>query len=228
VIINDVEIEVQFKGIKNMHLAVYPPDGRVHVSAPVGYSEERIKMYVLQKWVWIETKRAELTSFNIQPQRVYVSGEAHYFIGQLYRLKVVRDNRSAHHAEIQGDYIVVYVHEKTDAEHIASVMDDWYKEQITPVFSNLIEKWQQVLGVKLEQWEVRQMTAKWGTCSKAKSKAIFNLQLAKKPVACVEYVVAHELTHLLERTHSDRFKRIMDQNLPDWPNIKKELNEFPI
>lgn len=226
--INGLSISVEYKPIKNMHLAVYPPDGRVHVSAPESYSEERIRLYVLQKWVWLTEKREKLQSFNLQPERQFISGEAHFFKGQLYRLRVILTDASSMHAETSGDYILLYDHPGATREHKAMVLNEWYRDQLKPVLTKLIEKWEKILEVQLAEWEIRDMDSSWGTCSKAKKKALFNLQLAKKPTKCIEYVVAHELTHLIEQKHNDRFKRILDTYLPDWESIRKELNEFPL
>lgn len=227
-LINGIEIQVEKKHIKNLHLSVYPPDGRVHVSAPEDYSDERIKLYINKKWAWISTKRTEMTSFNIQPKREYVSGEAHYFMGQLYRLKVNRDGRFPQHAEIVGDYITVTVRPQAEAQHIENVLYAWYKDQITPVIERMIEKFSAKMGVAPEHWEVRKMAARWGSCSTAKKKILFNIELAKKPKNCIEYVVLHEMAHLLSRTHSKMFRTILDLNLPNWAKIKDELNEFPL
>lgn len=227
-IVNNVEIQVERKPIKNLHLSVYPPDGRVHVSAPEAYTDERIRLYINKKWSWITAKRAAMTSFNIQPQREYVSGEAHYFMGQLYRLKVERDGRFPQHVEIVGDYLTVTVRPQAEPQHIEGVLYAWYKEQLTPVISGMVEKYSEKLGVAPDHWEVRKMAARWGSCSNAKKKILFNIELAKKPKNCIEYVVLHEMAHLLSRTHSKAFRKILDMNLPNWGQIKEELNEFPL
>jgi len=226
--VNDIEIEVERKPIKNLHLAVYPPDGRVHVSAPEGYSDEQIQLFVLKKWVWITQKRQQTTSYSIQDEREYVSGEAHYFKGELYRLKVIRDNTCSHHVELQGDYINVYVYERTTKENIANLLWFWYKEQLIPTITQFVSKWEQILNVKVSDWTIQQMTSSWGKCHKNTGKVMFNLQLAKKPLNCIEYVVAHELTHLIEQNHTDKFRNILGTYLPGWQTIKEQLNEFPL
>ena len=226
--INGLVVGVERKAIKNLHLSVYPPDGRVHVSAPLECPEERIRMYVLEKWVWIAEKRRAIGGYNRQDEREYVSGEAHYFRGGLYRLKVEEDNNSRQGVRIDGDYLVLTVREKSSATHRAAVMAAWYKEHLTPMVEEYGRKWQDALGVKLATFEIRVMSAKWGTCSKAKGRAIFNVELAKKPLKCVEYVVAHELAHLIERTHNADFKKILDRHFPDWREIKDKLNHFPV
>lgn len=227
-VVNDIEIEVERKAIKHLHLAVYPPNGRVHASAPNEYTEEQIRMFILKKWIWITQKRKETTSYVIQDEREYVSGEAHYFKGNLYRLKVVRDNTCTHHVEIQGDYIIVYVYERTTKENIANVLWGWYKEQLTSVIEQYVAKWENILGVKVSDWAILQMPSSWGKCHKETGKVVFNLQLAKKPLSCIEYVVAHELTHLIEQNHTDRFRNILGTYFPGWQKMRDKLNEFPL
>lgn len=185
-------------------------------------------MYVLEKWVWISEKRRAIGEYSRQDGREYVSGEAHYFRGSLYRLKVEEDNNTRQGVRIDGDYLVLTVREKSSAAHRAAVMTAWHREQLTPIVEGYAKKWQKTLGVKLATFEIRAMSAKWGTCSKAKGKAIFNVELAKKPLKCVEYVVAHELAHLIERTHNADFKAILDRCFPDWREIKDNLNRFPV
>ncbi len=227
-IVNGINIDVERKAIKNLHLSVYPPDGRVHVSAPLECAIERIKMYVLEKWVWISEKRRAVGEFLRQPKREYVSGEAHYFCGRLYRLRVEENRHIRQGISIEGDYLVLTVHEKSTSSQRAAVVSSWYREQLTPLIEEYVLKWGPILGVKIESFEVRSMSAKWGTCSKTKRKAIFNLELAKKPPICVEYVVAHELAHLIERTHNADFMAILDRHFPDWREIKESLNRFPV
>ncbi len=226
--INDINVEVEHKNIKNMHLAVYPPDGRVHVSAPSGYTEDQVRLYVLKKWVWVSLKRDELMSFNIQPKREFVSGEAHYYKGQLYRLRVITGEAVHQHVEISGDYILLYARSGANRDKKEEILYSWYKTMLTPILEKFVAKWEGILDVKLNDWEIHQMAARWGSCSKEKKKVIFNLQLAKKPVRCIEYVVAHEMVHLIERNHTKRFRAIMDLHLPEWELIRKELNELPL
>lgn len=225
---NGIDIDIERKPIKNLHLAVYPPDGRVHVSAPEAYTDERIKLFILKKWVWILQKRKETMSYIVQDEREYVSGEAHYYKGNLYRLKIIRDNTCYHHVEIQGDYIIVYVYERTTTENIANVLWNWYKEQITPIIAQYVAKWEKILNVKVIEWTIQQMQSSWGKCHKDTGKVMFNLQLAKKPLNCIEYVVAHELTHIIAQNHTDRFRNILGTHFPGWQKIKQQLNEFPL
>ena len=227
-IFNGIDIEIERKPIKNLHLAVYPPDGRVHISVPIDYDDERIRMYILQKWIWIEEKREMLLSYNRLPERQSISGETHYFKGTKYRLKVNRHTSGAYSVHIDGDYIVVDVHQDTSSDNIRQTLYSWYKTQTLPIFGRLVLKWQEILGVVPARWEVRQMTSRWGSCSQSKGVLLFNIELAKKSIECIEYVVAHEMTHLIERNHTDRFRRLMDIHLSSWQKIRTKLNEYPI
>lgn len=226
--INGLDVGVERKAIKHLHLSVYPPDGRVHVSAPLGTSDERVRMYVLEKWVWLTEKRSAVQDFKRQQAREYVSGEAHYFQGGLYRLKVVEAADARPGVSVNGDYLDLYVRKGATADRRAEIMADWYRSELEPAIAKYVAKWEDRLDVKLSSWEIRQMSAKWGTCSKSKAKAIFNLDLAKKPLVCVEYVVAHELAHLIERTHNADFVKILDSHFHNWREIKRQLNHFPV
>lgn len=226
--INGINIEVEHKPIKNLHLAVYPPNGRVHVSAPESYTMERIEVFVRKKMVWIMEKREELTSYDLQSKREFVSGEAHYFMGQLYRLRVIRDTKELQHVERVGDYLTVYVRPSAEAQHIEAVLYAWYKDEVTPVIADMVKRFGEKIGIMPEHWEVRRMQSRWGSCSMAKRKILFNIELAKKPKECIEYVVLHEMCHLLCRTHSKVFKKMLDDYLPNWVTVKDKLNEFPL
>lgn len=227
-IINNLPIEVEHKAIKNVHLSVYPPDGRVKVSAPLLYPEEKIELYLLQKWLWIEEKRQKCQQYKVEPEREYISGEAHYLFGQLYRLKVNQITTGKMNVFIDGDYIVLNVKDELNIKQKRDLLNKWYKEQLTPVISVFIEKWEKKLVVNFSGWTIRNMKTRWGSCDTVNNTALFNLQLAKKPQNCIDYVVLHETTHLLERNHTSRFKTLLSTYLPEWKNIKKELNELPI
>ncbi|MCD8385637.1 MAG: M48 family metallopeptidase [Bacteroidales bacterium] len=223
--INGLQIEIERKPIKHMHLSVYPPDGRVHLSAPMASSEMQIRLFILSKWVWLIEKRESSMSHNIQPPREYVSGEAHYYKGDLYRLRVIVDPNAFPRAYIEGDYLVVAGNRKNQIE---TVLKKWYRERLQELLPNLVERWCWRLNLPIPQWEVKSMPQRWGSCNQAKSHIIFNVELAKKPVCCIEYIVAHEVMHLKERIHSDRFYRLLDTYMPGWEKLKEELNEFPI
>ena len=227
-LVNDIEIGVEHKPIKNIHLAVYPPDGRVHISAPLETSDVLLKSYVMRKMAWIIEKREVLTSYARQEPREYVSGEAHYYLGALYRLKVTRSNIALQHVERNGDYLEVFVRESANKEHIENVLFEWYREQLKPIIANFIEKWSSVLKIAPNDWEVRLMTSKWGSCTRNNKRLLFNLQLAKKPIECLEYVILHELAHLKIKGHNKEFVALLDKYMPYWRDTRKLLNELKL
>lgn len=226
--VNGIDIDIERKPIKSIHLSVYPPEGRVHVSSPMEYGDERIRLYAMQKMAWIKEKRASLSSYVRQSPREFVSGEAHYYKGDLYRLKIIRDNKVLQHVEINGDYLIVYARQTAEQHHIENIINEWYRSELRPIVADFIDKWSIILGVHPTTWEIQQLTTEWGSCQHAKGTMLINLQLAKKPLRCIEYVVAHEMAHLIERTHTDKFRAILDSHLPNWSEIQKELNEFPL
>jgi len=226
--IGQLNINVDRKAIKNLHLSVYPPDGHVHVSAPVDMSDTLIKSYVLRKMAWIIAKRKEMNSYIREEKREYVSGEAHFYLGNLYRLKVVRTNTGSQHVVRDGDYLQIFVRDNAQSKHIENVLHEWYREELKQVVEGYVKKWSEILDVTPQGWEIRVMTSKWGSCTRKTKRLLFNLQLAKKPLVCIEYIVLHEMSHLIEPTHSSKFKLILDRHLPNWEEIQKQLNELPI
>lgn len=226
--INNLEIAVEHKNIKNLHLSVYPPDGRVRVSAPLFYPNENIRLYVLQKWSWILEKQDKVRTYSVQPEREYVSGEAHFFKGECYRLKVVRDSSIKKHIERNGDYITMFVKESDQKKDCEKLLYDFYKAELSPILHGYIEKWTKVLDVSVCDFKIQKMKTRWGSCNPKKKTLLFNTELAKKDLNCIEYVVLHEAAHLIERTHNERFKSILDRYMPDWENRKRTLNERSI
>ncbi len=223
--INGIDIMVERKPIKHIHLSVYPPDGRVHISTPKATTDEQIRMFVLSKWVWLIEKRQAATAYQIQSPREYVSGEAHYYMGDLYRLRVDVTPGEVQHVSIEGDYIVVCCRQP---ENVKGLLNAWYRASLDEILLKLIRKWCGRLNLDMPHWEVVTMPNRWGSCNHASLHILFNLELAKKPLACIEYVVVHEMIHLIERTHTDRFFRLLDTHMPGWEKLKDELNEMPI
>jgi predicted metal-dependent hydrolase len=228
IVVNKIPVEVEWKPIKNIHLTVYPPDARVHISAPEQMTKDTVRLFIITKLEWI-AKRIELLQSQLrQTQRKYVSGENHYFKGVRYLLNVIYHDAPPK-VEFQGRrFVNLYVRNGATAEKKEEVMREWYREELKKTLSPLIEKWENILQVKATHWEVKIMKTLWGSCNTKTHRIIFNLELAKKPVHCIEYIVAHELTHLLERLHTNRFTALLDTYLPNWRQIKDELNEFVV
>lgn len=221
-LINNVEIAVQRKNIKSIHLSVYPPQGTVKISAPLGTSERYIKNFALSKWTWITEKRSQiLTTYKESKEKEYVSGESHLLFGTEYRLFVQVNPIEAQNVCIDGDYIKVTVKNK---ENVKSVLEDFYKVQLQERVERFISKWEETLKVKCEGIKYRTMKTRWGSCIPEKKSITFNISLAQKDLECVEYVVVHELIHLIEPTHSTNFYRILEKNIPNWKIFRKRMN----
>ncbi len=217
-----IPIEVIRKDNKNIHLYVLPPDGKVRVSAPFKMDDETIRLFVLTKIGWVKSKIRDFENQSRQTAREYVSGESHYLWGNRYRLNVI-EVAGRNNVEIRAGYIVLSVRNDSDRE---TVMNEWYRRELKERIPDLLALWQKRIGVTVSDWQVKNMRTKWGTCNVTAKRVWFNLQLAKKPTECLEYIVVHELCHLLQKDHSTEFTALMDKNLPNWQETQKQLNAF--
>lgn len=221
-LINNVEIAVQRKNIKSIHLSIYPPQGTVKISAPLGTSDSYIKNFALSKWTWITEKRLQiLASYKESKEKEYVSGERHLLFGTEYRLLVQVNPNEIQKVCIDGDYIKVTVKDKENAK---STLEDFYKLQLKERVERFISKWEPILMAHCECIRYRSMKTRWGSCIPAKKSITFNINLAQKDIECVEYVVVHELVHLIEPTHSTEFYKIIDNNIPNWKQLRERMN----
>lgn len=224
--VGDIEIDLVKKDIKNLHLSVHPPDGRVRISAPVQMNNEAIRLFAISKLSWIKKQRAKFKNQPRQPVREFLSGESHYYQGQRYLLNVITTKKKQR-VELDGSsQMNLYVREGARREQREKAMREWYRRQLKAQVPALIEKWEKRIGVKVNSWGVRQMKTKWGSCNTTAKRIWINLELAKKPPQCLEYIVVHEMVHLLERTHNERFVAYLDQYLPHWRSLKEELNSL--
>lgn len=225
--VRGIDIDVIYKDIKNLHIAVYPPFGRVRVAAPSRLDDDQVRLAVIQRLTWIKRQRERLRSTARQSEREMVTGESHYVWGLRRRLKVI-ERPGRIHFEIEGDRLLLYVPEGTTAERRRAYLDEWYRSQLREVLPGLIAKWEQKLDLKVPQWTIRRMKTKWGSCNRETRHIWFNVELAKKHPDCLEYIVVHEMSHYLERKHGDRFTALMDSFLPDWRTRRHQLNDAPL
>jgi predicted metal-dependent hydrolase len=221
-------VEIVRKNIKNLHLGVYPPTGRVRVAAPFRVSNEAVRLAVVGKLGWIKRQQARFERQPRQSEREMVSGESHYFGGQRYRLRVHTVNGPAKVAIKNKSTIELHVRLGASIETRQRVMMNWYRQHLKNAIPPLLEKWQKRLGVNVSAFGVKRMKTKWGTCTVEARRVWINLELAKKSTDSLEYVVMHELVHLLVKHHDDRFIAIMDKHLPRWRAIREELNCLPL
>lgn len=220
-------VDVVYKDIKNLHISVYPPVGRVRVAAPECTDEDTIRLAIVQRLPWIKRQREQLQKAERQSAREMLSGETHYVWGQRYQLDVSRT--SGHYGvETKGKTLWVVAPEDTDSAGRLATLDRWYRREIKAAVPALLAKWQPIIGVQADAVVVRRMKTKWGTCITHSRTIWLNPELAKKNPRCLEYIVVHELTHLLERGHGERFVALMDRFLPDWRLRRDELNEAPL
>lgn len=225
--VGDLEVTVVRKDIKNLHLSVYPPEGSVKVSAPVRIDDDAVRLAVIEKLGWIRRQQRELTEQERQTPREYVSGETHYFLGRPYRLRVTESDRPAGAMIKNKEWLELNVRPGTGLEKRAEVLTEWYREQLHRRLAPLVADWQQKIGVPDFEWTVRRMKTKWGSCTPGR-RILFNLELAKKPLECIEYLVVHELVHLIEPKHGNEFKALMNRYLPNWRHLRSVLNAAPL
>jgi predicted metal-dependent hydrolase len=225
--VSGLSVEVVRKAIKNLHLGVYPPHGRVRVAAPLAVSDDAVRLAVIGKLAWIKRQQAKFEAQPRQSRREMVRGESHYFLGQRYRLRVI-EHHGAGKVLLRNASIDLYVRPETSVDQREQVVHRWYRSQLKALIPSLLEKWQLVQGVQVADWGIKKMKTKWGACTIDARRIWINLELAKKPVQCLEYILAHELVHLLERHHNDRFQKLMDQFMPQWRLHREELNRGPL
>ena len=225
--VSGIRVQIVRKAIKNLHLGVYPPEGRVRVAAPIAVSDDAVRLAVVGKLGWIKRQRTKFKAQLRQSEREMVSGESHYFLGQRYRLRVVcKDGPPG--VLIRSRILELHVSQKASAREREQVLQRWYRHQLRELIPPLLLKWQATLDVKVAECRVRKMKTKWGSCNAAARRIWLNLELAKKPVQCLEYLIVHELAHLIQRHHNDNFISLMDEHLPQWRLYRQELNCAPL
>lgn len=223
IIVSGIPVEVTKKNIKNIHLSVMPPDGMVRVSAPKFISDESIEMFVRTKLGWIKKQQAKFENQPRQSERQYVSGETLYLWGKQYFLQVDYSNKE-YSLVLDGDKAFLTVRRESTIKQRENFVNEWYREHLKKEIFQLLPKWENATGLKCSSWQTKYMTTRWGTCNTQTKKIWLNLQLAKKPIECLEYVILHELAHTKVRNHGADFIAIMDKHMPCWREIKKKLN----
>ncbi len=226
--INGERVQVNRKDIKHLYLSVHPPNGQVRVSVPLYLSDDAVRMAVVSRLGWIRHQQAEFAAQERQSEREMVHGESHYFLGIRYRLMIEEKEAPSKIYVHGGNKLVLQVRPGSDANKRRAVLNAWYRAELKRRIPELLEKWQAVMGVQATAWGIKRMKTRWGSCNIEEKRIWLNLELAKKPPQCLEYVLVHELTHLLERNHNERFHTLMDQFMPQWPLYRDELNRAPL
>jgi predicted metal-dependent hydrolase len=227
--LGDITISVAFKAIKNVHLTVHPPDGQVSLVAPLGTRPEVARSYAITRLGWIRQQQASLGAQARETPRQYVERESHYLWGRRHLLQVVEgEGKGKAFVTLDHKRITLHVRPGSDAAKRAEVLHEWHKRLLHDVVPGLIAKWQPRLGVQVSGYFLQRMKTQWGSCNHAAGNIRLNTELVKKPKDLLEYVIVHELAHLLEPTHSERFAALLDLHYPTWREARAELNELPL
>jgi len=225
---SQLSIDVVRKDIKNMHLAVYPPTGRVRIAAPLRISDEAIRLFAISKIAWIRKHQRNFISQDRQPKRQYEERESHYFFGKRYLLRIIEADAPPKVIVKSKTYLDLHIKPDATVKQKQTILNEWYRAELKKLIQPIIDKWERKVGVSVSDWQVKQMKTKWGTCNIEKKRIWINLELAKKPIHCLEYIIVHEMIHLLERHHNERFLALMEKYMPQWRFNKEELNRLPV
>jgi hypothetical protein len=225
--LGDIKIEVEQKDIKNIHLSVYPPVGRVRIAAPSKMKMDTIRIYAISKLGWIKKQQAKILSQKREAPREYLTKESHYYFGKRYLLKVI-ELETVPVVNLTHKTIELYVRPGSDTNKRKEILENWYREQLRAVVADLIANWEKKMKVKVKEFGIKKMKTKWGTCNEEAKRIWLNFELSKKPLECIEYIVVHEMVHLKVRNHNDKFISYMNHYLPLWKQLKNDLNKLPI
>ncbi|MHA6896914.1 M48 family metallopeptidase [Ralstonia pseudosolanacearum] len=227
IVLGDLHVDVIRKTIKNLHLAVLPPHGKVRIAAPHYMNLDTIRVFVISKLAWIKAQQHKMQVQEREAPREYLDRESHYVWGRRYLMKRVEKD-AAPAVELRPRQLVLQIRPHTDEARCQDILDGWYREQIRSVVPALVAKWEPLMGVKVGRVFVQRMKTQWGSCNPASGAIRLNTDLAKKPPECLEYIVVHEMVHLLEPTHNARFASLMSLFLPQWQQLRGMLNRLPV
>lgn len=225
--LGEITVDVIRKDIKNLHLSVYPPTGRVRISAPSRMKLDTIRVYAVSKLGWIKKQQTKLRNQERETRRDYVTRESHYFMGKRYLLKI-SETDGAQTVVLRHREIELVLRKGADLEQRQKLLEDWYRKQLRHKAGVYISFWEKQMNLKIAEFGIKKMRTKWGSCNREARRIWLNLELAKKPKECLEYIVVHEMVHVLERNHGTRFVALMDRFLPQWRQYKDELNRLPV
>jgi predicted metal-dependent hydrolase len=225
IVISDIKIEVTFKDIKNVHLSVHPPFGNVTLSSPAEHSIEKIRTYLITKITWIRKQQKKILEQDRESSHEFISRESHYFLGKRYLMKITESVQPS--IKLHHDIIELFSPKTYTADQKEKQLYNWYKKELIVVLGKYTLFYCKKMNVTFDNYHIRKMKTKWGSCNSDKNIINFNIELVKKPVECIEYIVVHEMVHLLVRNHNQDFIILMDKFLPNWRSLKQRLNELP-
>ena len=225
--IGDITVEIRKKNIKNLHLRVHPPEGSVRISAPSRMDLETIRLFAVSKLGWIKKHQAKLKNQVREVSKEFISGESHIYLGKRYLLNVSERNQPSK-VVLKHETIELVVRKNTGVNKRREIFDNWYRQRLKELIPELISKYETKMSVKVTEFGVKKMKTRWGSCNVKVKRIWLNLELAKKSEECIEYIVVHEMVHLLERRHNERFTAFMDKFLPRWRFINEGLSQQPL
>ncbi len=225
--LGDIGVDVVRKDIKNVHLSVHPPSGKIRIAAPSRMSLDTIRVFAISKLGWIRQQQRKLQEQERETPREYLDRESHYVWGRRYLLTVLESDQPPS-VELGPRRLVLQVRPETDRAKRQTILEEWYREQVRKAVPPLIAKWERLMQVKVHGFYVQRMKTKWGSCNAEAGTIRLNTDLAKKPSPCLEYIVVHEMAHLIEPTHNARFTALMDQFVPRWHHRRDALNRLPV
>ncbi len=226
--VSGLSAEVVRKDIKNLHVGVYPPNGRVRVAAPLRLDNEAIRLAVISRLGWIRRQQKKFDEQVRQSQREMVTGESHYYRGRRYLLDVLEHNGPPSVYIVNNTTLELRIRPGMPRDDREAVLLRWYRRRLQERIPPLLSKWEPKVGVMVAEVRIKKMKTRWGTCTSRTRRIWLNLELIKKPVSCLEYILVHEMVHFLERHHNDRFRDLMDELMPQWQLHRKNLNRTPL
>jgi predicted metal-dependent hydrolase len=222
-----IGVDVIRKDIKNVHLSVLPPAGRVRISVPERMSLDTVRVFAIAKLPWIKKQQNKLREQERETPREYIDRESHHVWGKRYLLKVIEAERSPS-VELAHSRMVLCVRPGASRARRNEILEEWYREALRGAIPQVIKKWEGLLGVRVRRFFIQRMKTKWGSCNHRARSLRFNTDLARKPRECLDYIVLHEIIHLLEPTHTPRFMALMDKYMPKWQSHRDMLNKLPV
>jgi len=226
--VQNIDVQIVRKDIKNLHLGVYPPDGYVRVAVPEHLNDENVRLAIVSKLAWIKKQQQAFQAQARQSKRSYISGECHYIFGQRYRLELIERYGKHEIKRLKSGKLNMFVRPMTSIEAKEKLLHAWYREELKTMIPELLEKWQPIVGKYVDDWGIKKMKTKWGSCNAESARIWLNLELAKKPFECLEYILVHELIHLHERHHNEHFYTLLEKLLPHWRLSQNILSKYPL
>lgn len=225
--LGDICLDVIHKDIKNVHLSVHPPQGRVTISTPLRMDMDTIRVFAISKLSWIKKQQNKFRNQVRESPRECITRESHYYLNKRYLLRVIEHNASPQ-VLIKHETMEMYIRPNTGQKKRQEILDEWYRQRLKEIVPRMITQYEKTMDVEVAEFGIKKMRTRWGTCSRLPKRIWLNLELAKKPREHIEYIVVHEMTHLLERRHNERFVAFMDKFLAKWRFYKEGLNRIPL